>query len=223
MSINKIFDLTGRVYFICLYYLFWIWGIWIVHAGLFFFRVYLRPPFRDSSSPPSYPLHLPLVDYFDSPPPKAAIFFDERFMAARHEEGWYNWFYDSPPPNQRFSLTNVSWLLNTRKNGTKTISLQKFLFANDYQTITSRWHGAPYSRICGRALVSKRAISLKKSWEDYRRTTHTKNTTFTHFRVVKYNRTMTSEEQGGPLFGRYGPELVSKPAFLSKKKLERLP
>ena len=41
----------------------------------------------------------------------------------------------------------------------------------DCQAMTSRWQGAPYFRRYGRELVSKPAISLKKSWGGYRRTT----------------------------------------------------
>ena len=41
-----------------------------------------------------------------------------------------------------------------------------FLFVKDYRTMTSGWQGAPYFRIYGRGLVSKPAISLKKSWGD---------------------------------------------------------
>ena len=34
-------------------------------------------------------------------------------------------YYDSPPRNQRFSLTNVSWLLDTRKD---TIENEVFIY-----------------------------------------------------------------------------------------------
>ena len=37
--------------------------------------------------------------------------------------------------------------------------------------MASGWQGAPYFNKCGRELVSKPAISLKKSWGGYRRTT----------------------------------------------------
>ena len=37
--------------------------------------------------------------------------------------------------------------------------------------MTSRWQATPYFRRYGRELVSKPAISLKKSWGGYRRTT----------------------------------------------------
>ena len=39
-----------------------------------------------------------------------------------------------------------------------------FSFAKGYRTMTSGWQGAPYFRRCGRELVSKPAISFKKSW-----------------------------------------------------------
>ena len=77
----------------------------------------------------------------------------------------------APPPNQRFSLTNVLWLLDTRKDARKIISSCIFLFPKDYQTMTSGWQGAPYFSRYGQELVSKPAISLKKSWGGYRRTT----------------------------------------------------
>ena len=44
------------------------------------------------------------------------------------------------------------------------------LIAKGYRT-TSRWQGTPYFRRNGREPVSKPAISLKKSWGGYRRTT----------------------------------------------------
>ena len=44
--------------------------------------------------------------------------------------------------------------------------------AKVYLTMTSGWQGAPCFRRYGRILVSKPAISLKKSWGGYRRTTH---------------------------------------------------
>ena len=51
------------------------------------------------------------------------------------------------PQIQRLSLTNVSWLLDTRKNAaTKTMSSSILLFAKDYRTMTSGWQGAPYIR-----------------------------------------------------------------------------
>ena len=74
-----------------------------------------------------------------------------------------NLFYDSPRPKQAISLTNVSWLLDTRKDAMKKVSPFICLFAKDNQTMTSGWQGAPYFRSYGRMLVSKPAISLKKS------------------------------------------------------------
>ena len=50
-------------------------------------------------------------------------------------------------PNQRFPLTNVSWLLNTRKGAiSKIVSILFNLFAKDYRTIMSERHGTPYFR-----------------------------------------------------------------------------
>ena len=45
------------------------------------------------------------------------------------------------------------------------------MFAKVYRTMTSGRQGPPYFRRYGRELVSKLAISLKKSWVGYRRTT----------------------------------------------------
>ena len=64
-------------------------------------------------------------------------------MAARHEEGCYE----------------------------KIQSLHILLFVKDCRTMTSGGQGAPYFMIYGRELVSKLAISLKKSWGGYVRTT----------------------------------------------------
>ena len=44
-------------------------------------------------------------------------------------------------------------------------------FAEYARTTTSGWQGAPYIRSHGLELVSKPAISSKKSWGGYRRTT----------------------------------------------------
>ena len=61
--------------------------------------------------------------------------------------------------NERFS-----WLLDTRKDDVKNKILNSiFLFANEYRTVTSWGHGAPYFRIYGREPVSKPATSLKTS------------------------------------------------------------
>ena len=43
--------------------------------------------------------------------------------------------------------------------------------AKDHLTMTSRWQEVSFFRIYGRELVSKPAISLKKNWGGYRRTT----------------------------------------------------
>ena len=45
----------------------------------------------------------------------------------------------APPQNRRFSLTNVSWLLDTRKDALKRVSAYIILFAEDYRTMTSGW------------------------------------------------------------------------------------
>ena len=43
----------------------------------------------------------------------------------------------APPKNQRFSSTNVSWLLDAREGATKNIYSSIILFAKDYTTMTS--------------------------------------------------------------------------------------
>ena len=57
----------------------------------------------------------------------------------------------------------------------KNLSAHILLFAKDYyyyREMTSGWQEAPHFRRYGRELVSKTAISLKKSWGGgYRRTT----------------------------------------------------
>ena len=50
----------------------------------------------------------------------------------------------------------------------KNIPLRIVLFAKDYQTMASGWEGTPYCRRCGRELISKPAVSLKKGWGGYR-------------------------------------------------------
>ena len=67
----------------------------------------------------------------------------------------------APPPNQLFSSTNVSWLLDTRKE-LKTkhpyIFCAKGLSIDDVGVTK----GTPYFRRYGRELVLKPAISLNK-------------------------------------------------------------
>ena len=46
-----------------------------------------------------------------------------------------------------------------------------FVCEKDYRTMTSGVQGAPRFRRYGRELVSKPAISFKKCWGGYRRTT----------------------------------------------------
>ena len=53
----------------------------------------------------------------------------------------------APPQNRRFSLTIFSWLLDTRKDATETMSPCMFWLAKDYRPISSGWQGTPYSRI----------------------------------------------------------------------------
>ena len=65
---------------------------------------------------------------------------------------------------QRSVFTNASWLLDARKDAVKVISSYVFLLAKDDRTMTLGWQGAPYFRKYGRELVSKPAISVKKSW-----------------------------------------------------------
>ena len=76
-------------------------------------------------------------------PPRPEIFFNERFMAARHDEGCY----------EKNIVTYFACLQRTikRRRGVGK--------------------GSPHFRRYGRELVSKPAISLKKSWGGYRRTT----------------------------------------------------
>ena len=77
------------------------------------------------------------VDWFyDSPPPKPAISFDERFMAARHDEGRYE--------------ENILTCFFACRG-----------LSND---LTSGWQGSPYSSRYGWMLASKPAISSKTSW-----------------------------------------------------------
>ena len=70
-------------------------------------------------------------------PPKPATFFNERFMAARHEEGCYE----------------------------KHILTQRSCSQRAIETITSRPQGASRFKRYGRELVSKPATSLKESSE----------------------------------------------------------
>ena len=55
-----------------------------------------------------------------------AVARQERLFALTHH---YDWFYDSPPKKQQFSLTNVSWLLDTKKGAIQETSPYIFLFA----------------------------------------------------------------------------------------------
>ena len=77
------------------------------------------------------------------PPKKTTIFFDGRFMAARHEKG----------------------------GDESNIFIYVFLFAKDHRTMTSGWQGKPHFRRYSRELVSKPAVSLSKSRGGCSRTT----------------------------------------------------
>ena len=71
-----------------------------------------------------------------------------------------------PPKNPAISLTNVSRLLNTKKDAMKIIfSIHIILFAKDYRPMTSGWQEAPpcFIKVHIQELVSKPAISLNKS------------------------------------------------------------
>ena len=78
------------------------------------------------------------------------MFFNERFiisiMVARHEEGCYE--------NAIFTFFLVCEGLSTN------------------QSTTSGWRGSPFFRRYGGELISKPAISLKKSWGGYSSKTH---------------------------------------------------
>ena len=45
----------------------------------------------------------------------------------------------APPQNQVFSLTGVSWLLDTKEGAIKQIFQHVFLLAKDYRTMRSGW------------------------------------------------------------------------------------
>ena len=106
-------------------------------------------------------------------------FFAEHFLHTRGDKIPDDTFFHetvstihSPSPKPAISLTNVSWLLGTRKCAMKNYLNVFSCLANGYRTMTSGWRGAPNFRRYGRELVSKSAISLKRDWGDYRRTTH---------------------------------------------------
>ena len=107
------------------------------------------------------------------------------------------------------------------------------------RSIDRRRRGVERHRISGdttgRALVLKPAISFKKSWWGYRRTTQTPHLKSKSARVIntarqlispiyfllcaKVNRSTTSGCRGTPYFRRFDRELVLKPAISLKKKL----
>ena len=65
-----------------------------------------------------------------------------------------------PPKTSDIILTSFFWLLDTRKDAMKKTSSHNFLFAKDYQAMTSGWQGEAHSKRYGRELVSKPATSL---------------------------------------------------------------
>ena len=77
------------------------------------------------------------------------------------------------PQDQRLSSTKR--FVAARHEEGCTVNLTCFYFFLDYRAMTSGWQGEPYFRIFGRELVSKPAISSKKSWEGGYRTTTRRN------------------------------------------------
>ena len=69
------------------------------------------------------------------------------------------------PPEKTSDIffTNVSKLLDTRKDAIHKTSPNTFFCAKIYQTVMSGFQGTPYFSRCGRDMVSKPAISLKKT------------------------------------------------------------
>ena len=56
----------------------------------------------------------------------------------------------APPPKKKNSVTNVSWLLDTRKGATKEKRLHPCsCFAKDYRTTTPGWQWAPHVKETG--------------------------------------------------------------------------
>ena len=79
----------------------------------------------------------------------------------------------APPKIRRFSSTNVSWLLDTRKDTIENkVSIYFVVRKGLSIDMTSGCRGTPYLRRYDREPVLKPAILLKKSWRGYRRTTH---------------------------------------------------
>ena len=77
-----------------------------------------------------------------------------------------------------------------RKVAIKSRSPYIFLFAMDYRGMTSAWQGSPYYRKYGRELVSKPAISLKKSGGGYRRTTRNSIVAFVEYTLSDERETV---------------------------------
>ena len=75
---------------------------------------------------------------------------------------------------------NHSWLLDTRKDAIKERSPYIVLRAKVHRTMTSGFQGTPYFKRCDRELVSKPAISLKRSWGGHRRMTLSLPTNLIH-------------------------------------------
>ena len=74
--------------------------------------------------------------FYDSPPPKAAVFFNERFVAARYEEGCYEKYF--------FTYVLVRGGLSIDDVGVAK--------------------GTVFRSLHGRGLLSKPAIWLEKNW-----------------------------------------------------------
>ena len=77
-----------------------------------------------------------------------------------------------PPKKQRFSLTNVSWLLGTKEGcNEKNVFVYVFVCKELSGDDVGVARAAVFQEI-RQEMVSKPAISSKKSWGGYRRTTH---------------------------------------------------
>ena len=79
-----------------------------------------------------------------------------------------------PPPNQRFSLTNVSTAARHKEGNYWETSFHIFSCvqrSDDRRRRRGGWRGTPYFWRYGLELVLKPAISFKKSWGGYHRRT----------------------------------------------------
>ena len=78
----------------------------------------------------------------------------------------------APPRNQRVSLTNVSWLLDTGKDDMKSTIATYFLVGKGLsKDDVGGARGIVFQEIGPGELVSKPEILFKKCWGGYRRTT----------------------------------------------------